>query len=147
MCTTNVSGPPIHVYPSSLEECEHAVVQWFQWLLEKLPEFDRYSNNSTMVLLLHTLEMPSLAQSSLFHLPPFSLPDIHPSPTFPRACDGECSYGELLLLIAIHLREGHLPQLEELISDTLQMKVSVRMTLPHVQAKKKTRQSALDISL
>lgn len=29
------------VYCYSLEEGEHAVVKWFQWLLEKLPNFDR----------------------------------------------------------------------------------------------------------
>lgn len=31
----------------------------------------------------------------------------------------------MLLLIAIHLREKQLPQLEDLISDTLSMKVTV----------------------
>ena len=31
----------------------------------------------------------------------------------------------MLLLIAIHLREKHLSQIEELVSDTLQMKVTV----------------------
>lgn len=29
------------LFPHSLEECEHAVVNWFQWLLEKLPNFDK----------------------------------------------------------------------------------------------------------
>lgn len=42
-----------------------------------------------------------------------------------RACDGHCPYGELLLLIAIHLKEKQLDQIEELIADTLNMKVSV----------------------
>ena len=42
-----------------------------------------------------------------------------------RACDGHCPYGELLLLIAIHLKEKQLDQVEELIADTLNMKVSV----------------------
>ena len=42
-----------------------------------------------------------------------------------RWCVGHCSYGEMLLLIAIHLREKQLSQIEELVSDTLQMKVTV----------------------
>ena len=42
-----------------------------------------------------------------------------------RACDGHCPYGELLLLIAIHLKEKQLDQIEELIAETLDMKVSV----------------------
>lgn len=44
---------------------------------------------------------------------------------FARACGGHCSYGELLLLISIHLREKQLEQIEELIVSTLKMKVSV----------------------
>ena len=43
-----------------------------------------------------------------------------------RCCGDGGSYGEMLLLIAIHLREKQLPQLEELISSTLNMKISVR---------------------
>lgn len=42
-----------------------------------------------------------------------------------RACDGHCPYGELLLLIAIHVKEKQLDQIEELIAETLNMKVSV----------------------
>ena len=42
-----------------------------------------------------------------------------------RACSGHCPYGELLLLIAIHLKEKQLDQIEELIAETLNMKVSV----------------------
>lgn len=42
-----------------------------------------------------------------------------------RACDGHCPYGELLLLIAIHVKEKQLDQIEGLIAETLNMKVSV----------------------
>ena len=46
-----------------------------------------------------------------------------------RACDGHCPYGELLLLIAIHLKEKQLDQIEELIAETLNMKVSVSVKI------------------
>ena len=46
-----------------------------------------------------------------------------------RSCDGHCPYGELLLLIAIHLKEKQLDQIEELIADTLNMKVSVSQSV------------------
>ena len=42
-----------------------------------------------------------------------------------RACGSHCSYGEMLLLVAIHLRERQLGQIEELMSSAIQMKVSV----------------------
>ena len=28
--------------PCSIDACEAAVVRWFQWLLNKLPDFDKY---------------------------------------------------------------------------------------------------------
>ena len=59
-------------------------------------------------------------------LPPPSSPLLPPT----RACEGHCSYSELLLLIAIHLRERQLDQIEELITSTLQMKVSVSQRTP-----------------
>ena len=43
-----------------------------------------------------------------------------------RCCGEGGSYGEMLLLIAIHLREKQLPQLEDLTSNILGMKVTVR---------------------
>ena len=51
---------------------------------------------------------------------------IEKLPYFDHECGGLCSYGETLLLIAIHLQELQLPQLEELIYNTLSMRVSVR---------------------
>ncbi|CAI8032929.1 Integrator complex subunit 2, partial [Geodia barretti] len=62
-------------------ECEKATERWLQWLLDKLPEFD-------------------------------------------KCCGEGGSYGEMLLLIAIHLREKQLPQLEDLTSNILGMKVT-----------------------
>jgi len=45
-----------------------------------------------------------------------------------RACaGGHCSYGELLLLVSIHLREKNLDQIEQLIVDTLNMKASASL--------------------
>ena len=42
-----------------------------------------------------------------------------------RSCSEGSSYGEMLLLITIHLREKQLPQLEALIASTLGMKITV----------------------
>lgn len=61
-------------------------MRWFQWLVERLPDFE-------------------------------------------QACQGQCSYGEMLLLMAIHLQENQLVQIESLISGTLHMKVSVSLIL------------------
>ena len=72
----------------SIEECEQAVVRWFQWLVERLPDFE-------------------------------------------QACQGQCSYGEMLLLMAIHLQENQLVQIESLISGTLHMKVSSSLRSGH----------------
>lgn len=72
----------------SIEECEQAVVRWFQWLVERLPDFE-------------------------------------------QACQGQCSYGEMLLLMAIHLQENQLVQIESLISGILQMKVSSSLRSGH----------------
>eukprot|EP00731_Ephydatia_muelleri_P025979 Em0018g79a len=72
----------------SIEECERAVVRWFQWLVERLPDFE-------------------------------------------QACQGQCSYGEMLLLMAIHLQENQLVQIESLISGTLHMKVSSSLRSGH----------------
>lgn len=72
----------------SIDGCENAVVRWFQWLLEKLTDFD-------------------------------------------QACGSHCSYGELLLLVSIHLREKQLEQIEDLITNTLSMRVSSSLRSGH----------------
>ena len=42
-----------------------------------------------------------------------------------RACPGERCYGEMLLLVALHLQERQLNQIEELITSVLKMKTHV----------------------
>ena len=42
------------------------------------------------------------------------------------ACPSHRCYGEMLLLVAMHLQEKQLKQIEDLVTATLEMKISVR---------------------
>lgn len=82
----------------SSEDGEQSVLRWLDWLLENIPEFEKCDNFIFVAMI-----------------------------TVPRAIPGERVYGEMLLLIVIHLQEKQLKEIENLVSSVLRMKLPVNM--------------------
>lgn len=75
------------------------MLRWITWLLENIQEFEKY-NRSCIIRL---VAMVIVA----------------------RAIPGERVYGEMLLLVVIHLQEKQLKEIETLISSVLGVTLQV----------------------
>ena len=84
----------------SSEDGEQSVLRWLDWLLENIPEFEKCDNFKDIFVAMVTVT---------------------------RAIPGERVYGEMLLLIVIHLQEKQLKEIENLVSSVLRMKLPVNM--------------------
>ena len=84
----------------SSEDGEQSVLRWLDWLLENIPEFEKCDNFKNIFVAMVTVT---------------------------RAIPGERVYGEMLLLIVIHLQEKQLKEIENLVSSVLRMKLPVNM--------------------
>ena len=102
------------------------VKQWFKWLLENQHLFDRYVDTAYFYMhvgayaLMHAYT-DTHTQHTCMHIHTHSL-------LYCRECGGH-SYGELLLLTAIHFHDNKRTQIEQLISDTIGLEIKASIFL------------------